>query len=190
MLEHKSKLRDYEGIRSWFLPTSNCWRSIYIEAFQLDTSCFGWIKEYGRCFLMQTSWIKYGSLQSRPAVVYSPHLISELIPNASLADCLNYVNTRLKKGDETEKKIKKKSYMQSIQKCPLNVHTRGYVYFQSCCFPVFPKGFLLIIPDFIHFLPHLPKWYENPNTFPSVSPAPVLVKISQYPSGSVWGFKS
>lgn len=57
-------------------------------------------------------------------------------------------------------------------------------------FPVFPKGFLLIIPDFIRFLPHLPKWYENPNIFPSVSPAPVLVKISQYPSGSVWGFKS
>lgn len=97
---------------------------------------------------------------------------------------------KVKKRGWDRKKIKKKSYMQSIQKCPLNVHTRGYVYFQSCCFPVFPKGFLLIIPDFIHFLPHLPKWYENPNTFPSVSPAPVLVKISQYPSGSVWGFKS
>lgn len=59
-----------------------------------------------------------------------------------------------KRGWDRKRKKKNPSYMQSIQKSPLNVHTRCYVYFQSYCFPSSQRAFYsLFLTSSVFFAP-------------------------------------
>lgn len=90
-------------------------------------------------------------------VVFNANILNEIwLPTVTTCCCVFstshiWAHSKCKPGwlsELCEHKVKKggwdrqrKSYMQSIQKCPLNVHTRGYVYFQTCSFPSSQKAF-------------------------------------------------